>query len=62
MGQSVEHMEQTARALAAYIEQTGDDSAVANFFETLLHIGKVRREAVHFLEVFFSSVQSYTMI
>jgi hypothetical protein len=44
MGQSVEHMEQTARALAAYIEQTGDDSAVANFFETLLHTGKVRRE------------------
>ncbi len=42
MGQSLEHMEQTVRNLAAYIEQTGDDSAVANFFQTLLHAGKVR--------------------
>jgi hypothetical protein len=60
MGQSVEHMEQTARALAAYIEQTGDDSAVANFFETLLHTGKVRREAdghrLAYLGGFFSFV------
>ena len=41
----MEHMEQTARSLAAYIEQTGDDSAVANFFETLLHAGKVRDDS-----------------
>jgi hypothetical protein len=39
-------MEQTAKNLAAYIEQTGDDSAVANFFETLLHAGKVSVDKV----------------